>query len=925
MITDYKSTLNLPNTAFPMKANLAQREPAMVKFWQEKKLYEHLRQKRSGQPKFILHDGPPYANGDLHLGHSVNKILKDIIIKSQSMEGKDAPYIPGWDCHGLPIEHQVEKKVGRAGSKIDKATFRQKCREYAQKQVASQKQDYLRMGVLGDWDNPYLTMNYATEANIIRALGKIAVNGHLQRGYKPVYWSVVGRSALAEAEVEYHDKTSFSIDVAYPLTDDSQGTLETAINRQLDTKISLQIWTTTPWTIPSSLAISIHPDLDYCLVNIDERLVIIAEGLIEATVERMQAKSANTLATFKGNILQGLIATHPFYARDIPVLAGEHVTLEAGSGCVHTAPDHGLDDFYICQRHGINTINGIDEGGVFKTHVEGYAGEHVYKVDNKVIEQLQAHGNLQSQQQFVHSYPHCWRTKTPLIYRATPQWFIGMKDDFVQQLIQQVNQVQWIPGWGKERIEKMLKNSPDWCVSRQRTWGVPIALFTHSETGELHPNTEQLIEAVAAKVAIEGMDAWFESSTQNWLSQEESSQYDKVSDTLDVWFDSGVTHYSVLEAFPNLHYPANLYLEGSDQHRGWFQSSLKTAVAINGTAPYKTVLTHGFTVDEHGHKMSKSLGNVMGATETMNKYGADVLRLWIASTDYSAEMTYSEQAFARTADSYRRIRNTLRYCMANLNGFDFNQQSNIDNMLALDQWVIKAVAQLQQDVREYYANYQFVQVYQRIHRFCIIDLGGFYLDIIKDRIYTCHPQSRARLSAQTAIYHVAQTLVRTLAPILSFTTEEVWQELNTDSDDFSVFLSEYQTLPVIENAAISDDAWQVIQNVKQELNTELEVLRRDKKIGSSLEVEVIINCSQEIAKSLNLLEDELRFVLICSNATVEIGYHDNINFTITSSNNTKCERCWHFTTTVGNDTNHPTICTRCVTNIEQGGENRCYA
>ena len=975
-MTDYKQTLNLPQTDFPMKANLAQREPKILEKWQSADIYQNLRANRSGKPKFILHDGPPYANGDLHLGHSVNKILKDIVVKSRSMEGFDAPYVPGWDCHGLPIEHQVEKKVGKAGVKVDFATFRQKCRDYALKQVDNQRKDFIRMGIIGDWKNPYLTLNWETEANTIRALGEIAAKGHLQRGYKPVYWSVVGKSALAEAEVEYQDKTSYSIDVAYELSENAikQLTEIFSVDASIAAKqaIGIQIWTTTPWTLPASQAISVHPDLQYALVEINNEWLILAEDLIDATLVRMKVEQHQRIGTCRGSSLQGLVAKHPFYSRDIPVLLGDHVTTDAGTGCVHTAPDHGLDDFYVCQRSGIETLNYIDDGGVYKSNVERFAGQHVYKVDPLVIECLQEHNRLRAVDQFQHSYPHCWRTKTPLIYRATPQWFISMSaHQLGDQLVSAVDDVQWVPSWGKERIAGMLLSSPDWCVSRQRTWGVPITLFVHKTSGDLHPRIAELIEQVASKVANEGMDAWFESNIEDWLG-DDAQDYEMTTDTLDVWFDSGVTHYSVLKQRPELQFPADIYLEGSDQHRGWFQSSLKTSMAINGCAPYKTVLTHGFTVDAKGYKMSKSLGNVISPVDIMKQYGADILRLWIAATDYSAEITFSDEVLKRTADSYRRIRNTLRYCLANLNGFDPQQQLPTGDLLALDIWALDAVDALQKEVRSAYEQYQFHLVYQKIHRFCSIDLGGFYLDIIKDRIYTCGTDSRARLSAQTAIYTIVQVLVRCIAPVLSFTAEEIWDHLDAlgrgndsdgDQQEFtkgsisSVFMAEYLSLPSLSEQTsskqtsskqtVTTQQWQKIISVKEQFNRVLESIRSksdqgQKSIGSSLGVDVTLICDDSMFEAMSSVGDELKFILISSSANLIQSSDANaklllesdtlyesellgLQFHIVVSTNPRCVRCWHHCEDVGQHHDHPELCQRCIANVDGAGEQRNYA
>lgn len=934
-MTDYKSTLNLPKTSFAMKANLAQREPQILKRWQQEELYQQIRKARAGREKFILHDGPPYANGDIHIGHAVNKILKDIIVKAKTLSGYDAPYIPGWDCHGLPIEHNVEKKVGKAGFKVDHATFRKKCREYAARQVEGQKQGFIRLGVLGDWDHPYLTMDYKTEADIVRSLGKIVANGHLVRGFKPVYWSVVGGSALAEAEVEYQDKTSFSIDVKYAVVD--QADLAKRLGSLEGTgKVSVVIWTTTPWTLPSSQAVSVNAELDYVVLQVEGERLLFAEALQESVMRRVGIESAQIVARCKGSDLEDLKVCHPFYAWQLPVILGDHVTTEAGTGCVHTAPDHGMEDFVVGSKYGIGTLNYVDEHGNYRDMVEIFAGDHVYKVDEKVIALLQEKGVLLHQEKFQHSFPHCWRTKTPLIFRATPQWFISMSQKgLLDDVKKAVDGVQWIPDWGEARIRSMLDASPDWCVSRQRTWGVPITLFVHKETQELHPETPALVEKVAQKIETNGMDAWFDLDAAELLG-DDADNYSKVTDTLDVWFDSGVTHYSVMQQREELGYPADLYLEGSDQHRGWFQSSLKTAMAINGKAPYKQVLTHGFAVDADGKKMSKSLGNTVAPQKVMNELGADILRLWVAATDFSGDMSVSDEILKRTADSYRRIRNTTRYFLSNLSGFDPAQHAvDFDNMLELDKWAVDRTAKLQKEILACYDRYQFHQIYQKIHNFCIVDMGGFYLDIIKDRVYTMQENSVARRSAQTAQYLIVQAFVRWIAPILSFTADEIWQSLPGEKPA-NVFIAEWVALPELaEEASMNNSFWQTVAKVKTAVNKVLEAKRGAGEIGGSLAAEVTLYADSKLFEQLTLLGDELRFVLITSQAAclnidaapvnAEASEMEGLKVSVVKSSSEKCERCWHFRPDVGENSGHPTLCGRCVTNIEGDGEPRCYA
>lgn len=963
-MSDYKQTLNLPKTDFPMKASLAQREPGMLKRWQDMNLYQEIRRVSKGRPSFILHDGPPYANGDLHLGHSVNKTLKDIIVKARTLAGFDAPYVPGWDCHGLPIEHNVEKKKGKAGQKISYADFRKACRDYARRQVDNQMKDFVRLGVLGDWENPYLTMNFDTEANIVRALGRIVENGHLVKGFKPVYWSVVGASALAEAEVEYQDKTSFAIDVRFPLVDQPDWLAAFAAEDKADASLpsSLIIWTTTPWTLPSNQAVSLNADLEYSLVkanvpvssNADsegddaetaatsnagqgDELLIVATDMVDGVMQRYGCENWETLGIARGSALEGKSLQHPFVERQVPVLLGDHVTTDAGTGAVHTAPDHGMEDFVVGQTYGLKTLNLVDENGVFVEAAGELAGVHVYKADEQVLEILRREAALVHLEKIRHSYPHCWRTKTPLIYRATPQWFISMTENgLLDKSLEAVEGVQWIPEWGKARIELMLKGSPDWCVSRQRTWGVPITLFVAKADGSLHPDTPRLIEEVAKRIEETGIEAWFELDAAELLG-DEADQYNKVSDTLDVWFDSGVTHFSVLKQRESLSFPADLYLEGSDQHRGWFQSSLKTSIAMNGVAPYRQVLTHGFTVDSKGYKMSKSLGNTISPQEIFNEYGADILRLWVAATDYRGEIPMSKEILKRIADSYRRIRNTARFMLSNMSGFEPSTDAvAAEDMLALDYWICRRAQQLREEVKAEYEQYQFINVYQKIHHFCVIELGSFYLDIVKDRQYTTQSDSLARRSTQTAMYHVSEILVRLIAPVLSFTADEIWQSLPGERPA-SVFLSLFEDgLPGLSPHTEFDDAyWARVMSVKTAVNKELERQRAEKRVGAALSAEVVLYCNEALKTELTRLGDELRFVLIVSSATVETLDNvsadavetdvEGLKVLVSPSQSEKCVRCWHHRPDVGSDTAHPELCQRCVSNIDGNGEERFYA
>ncbi|MFP1684082.1 isoleucine--tRNA ligase [Alloalcanivorax sp. C16-1] len=937
-MTDYKATLNLPHTDFPMKAGLATREPERLAQWRQQDLYRKIRETAAGRPKFVLHDGPPYANGSIHIGHSINKVLKDMIVKARGFEGFDAPYVPGWDCHGLPIEHKVEQKVGKAGHKVDARTFREECRAYAAEQLEGQKQDFIRLGVFGDWDNPYLTMNFDTEANIIRALGKIVDKGLLTKGFKPVHWCLDCASALAEAEVEYQDKKSPAIDVAFAAVDPADFAARTGVTASAP---ALVIWTTTPWTLPANQAVAVHPEVDYVLLSGEQdgraRELVVAEALADTVIERYRLENVDRSSPFQGQVLENLSLNHPFLDRVVPVVLGEHVTVDAGTGCVHTAPGHGEDDFAVGKRYGLEVDSPVQDNGVFREDLPVVGGLHVNKANGPVIEALKEHDVLIAKQSITHSYPHCWRHKTPIIFRATAQWFIGLGESgLLARAREEVKKVTWTPDWGQARMEGMLRDRPDWCISRQRTWGVPIALFVDKATSEPHPDTPRLIEEVAKRVEKEGIEAWFQLDPVALLG-DDAERYSKVTDVLDVWFDSGTTHFSVLEQRPELTVPADLYLEGSDQHRGWFQSSLLTGTAIRDAAPYKGVLTHGFTVDEQGRKMSKSLGNVIAPQEVWNELGADILRLWIASTDYRGEMTVSKNIFKQVADSYRRIRNTARFLLSNLNGFDPAANALApDNMLALDRWAVARAAQLQDELRELYNGYQFHQVYQRLHNFCANELGGFYLDIIKDRQYTTREDSVARRSCQTALYLIAQALVRWMAPILSFTAEEIHEHLPGDKAD-SVFLTTwFDGLFALPADADMDLAfWERVQAVKQAVNKAIEEARNRKELRANLAADATLYVDDGLRDLLARLGDELRFVTITSTATLaplgeapadlEDSAVAGLKVQVAPSPYTKCARCWHHREDVGVDPAHPEICGRCVTNVEGPGEERDYA
>ncbi|MBD9552393.1 isoleucine--tRNA ligase [Pantoea sp. PNT01] len=938
-MSDYKSTLNLPETGFPMRGDLAKREPGMLQRWYADNLYGIIREAKKGKKTFILHDGPPYANGSIHIGHSVNKILKDIIVKSKGMAGYDSPYVPGWDCHGLPIEHKVEQMIGKPGEKVTAAEFRAACRKYAAEQVEGQKADFIRLGVLGDWDRPYLTMDFGTEANIIRALGKIIGNGHLHKGAKPVHWCLDCRSALAEAEVEYYDKTSPSIDVMFNAvdTDAVRGAFGVS---QVNGPISLVIWTTTPWTLPANRAISLHPEFEYQMIQIDGRALILAKELVESVMKRAGVSEWQVLGECQGAALELQKFQHPFLALESLVVLGEHVTLDAGTGAVHTAPGHGPDDYVIGQKYGIETANPVGPDGAYLPGTyPTLDGVNVFKANDMIVELLKEKGALLHVEKLLHSYPHCWRHKTPIIFRATPQWFISMDQKGLRaQSLKEIKGVQWIPDWGQARIESMVANRPDWCISRQRTWGVPMALFVHKESEELHPDTLALMEKVAQRVEQEGIQAWWDLDPRE-LMGDDADHYVKVPDTLDVWFDSGSTSYSVVDARPEFggHAP-DLYLEGSDQHRGWFMSSLMISTAMKGQAPYRQVLTHGFTVDGQGRKMSKSIGNTVAPQDVMNKLGADILRLWVASTDYSGEMAVSDEILKRSADAYRRIRNTARFLLANLSGFNpVTDLVKPEEMVVVDRWAVGRAQAAQADIVASYENYDFHEVIQRLMQFCSIEMGSFYLDIIKDRQYTAKGDGLARRSCQTALWHIVEALVRWMAPIMSFTADEIWGYLPGERAQY-VFTEEwYQGLfGLAEDEALNDAYWAELLKVRGEVNKVIEQARADKRIGGALEATVTLYADPELAAKLHALGNELRFVLLTSGAQVadyalandeaqQSELLKGLKIALHKAEGEKCQRCWHYTTDVGQNPEHAEVCGRCYTNVAGDGEQREFA
>ena len=928
-MTDYKQTINLPQTAFPMKADLANREPSQLARWLAEDTYGELRKLAAGRPRFVLHDGPPYANGTIHIGHAVNKILKDIIVKARTLEGFDAPYIPGWDCHGLPIELAVEKKQGRPGQKLSVNEFRAACREFAAAQVQQQREDFKRLGVLGDWDRPYRTMDPAYEAGQIRAFGKIIANGHLYKGAKPVHWCLDCRSALAEAEVEYEDKTSSAIDVGFEVAEVKDLAARLGCTVEEASGAQLVIWTTTPWTLPANEAVALGAEIDYALIEVEtaegyRRRLILAADLVGTCLARYGWSAApRVIARGSGATLDGLRLQHPFLDKQVAVINGEHVTLDSGTGAVHTAPAHGQEDFVVGQRYGLPVHNPVGGDGRFLPGTPLVEGLSIDEGGKLLIERMKGSGALLHHAPWRHSYPHCWRHKTPVIFRATPQWFISMDQKGLrQQALQDIKGVHWTPAWGEQRITGMIENRPDWCISRQRTWGVPIPLFVHKVSGELHPDTLALLEQVARRVETGGVEAWFALDPAELLG-EQAKDYDKVEDVMDVWADSGLSFECVANERPEIASPVDLYLEGSDQHRGWFHSSLLMSEALYARAPYRAVLTHGFTVDDKGRKMSKSLGNVIAPQKVMQSLGADVLRLWVASTDYANEMSVSDEILQRMSDSYRRLRNTLRFLLGNLAGFDpATDMVSGDQLVALDRWAIRRASELQAEVRAAYESYDFHLIYQKVHNFCIVDLGGCYLDVLKDRLYTTPAKSLARRSAQTAMYHLAEAMVRWLAPILSFTAEEVWQQL-PGARARSVFHVTWHDLPAMPVDSID---WPALMELRAEVQKRLERLRESGEIGAPLEAEVRVECSPEQAQPLGALGEELRFFLITSAASVVgVPGREALDIVLNKTNAPKCVRCWHRRADVGAHAEHPELCGRCVENVTGEGEQRRYA
>ncbi len=923
--TDYKSTLNLPETPFPMRGDLAKREPGCVKAWQEEQLYQRIRAAARGRPKFILHDGPPYANGDIHIGHAVNKTLKDIVVKSKTLAGFDAPYVPGWDCHGLPIEHQIEKKHGR---NLEPNQARMLCREYAAEQIERQKVDFQRLGVLGDWDRPYRTMDPPTEAAEIRVLGRIWKQGLLYRGLKPVNWCIDCHSALAEAEVEYEDKTSSAIDVAFRAHDPAR--LAKAFGaKAIPPKAAAVIWTTTPWTLPGNQAIAAHPGIEYELVQTAQGALILATELREACIKRDGLAAEAVLGRAKGAALAGLRFAHPFESRMVPMVSAAHVSLDAGTGLVHTAPAHGAEDFEVGVKNDLPLDQPVDDVGKFKPGVPHFGGLGVREAEKPILAMLKANGALLHHESLRHSYPHCWRHKTPIIFRATVQWFVGMDHPakggktLRETAMQAIAATQFFPAWGRPRLEAMIAKRPDWTLSRQRNWGTPLPFFLHRETDELHPDTEAMVEKAAELVDKGGIEAWFGATCEDFGV--DATKYRKISDTVDVWFDSGSTHFTVLRGLPDHQWPADLYLEGSDQHRGWFQSSLLTGCAMDGRAPYRALLTHGFTVDGQGRKMSKSQQNATAPRAISDSLGAEIIRLWVAATDYSGELAISDEILKRVVESYRRIRNTVRFLLANTADFDPAKHAlPVCEWLEIDRYALAMTRSMLADVTAGYERFEFHAVTQRIQMFCSEDLGAFYLDILKDRLYTTGRDSKARRAAQSALHAITQALLRVMAPILSFTAEEAWAVLHPGGDE-SVFLHTWKdVLPAQEGEGALLERWSRIRAIRAILAPRLEEQRAAGAIGSSLQADVELSASGADLALLRSLGDDLRFVTITSRAGVRDGTGE-LEVTVSPSTGAKCERCWHYRDDVGSDPKHASICARCVSNLEGPGEVRRHA
>lgn len=943
-----KYPLNLPDTPFPMRGNLPKREPEWIREWDEKHIYERIIDARRDAKKFILHDGPPYANGNIHVGHAVNKILKDMILKEKTLEGFQAPYVPGWDCHGMPIEVQIEKMHGK-NLPVDK--MQNLARAYALEQSKLQLADFKRLGVLGDWDNPYRTMKFKNEAEEIRALAAVVKKGYVYRGLKPVNWCFDCQSALAEAEVEYKDKKSHTIDVAFELADEDRARVEEIFGRSLEKPCFNVIWTTTPWTIPANQALNMNPELEYGLYDVGDRLLILGTGLAEAALERYGMKGEK-IATAMGDKFELVRFRHPLwhvhegFRRFSPVYLADYVDATAGTGIVHSAPAYGVDDFISCKKHGMTNdqvLTPVMGDGTYSESLPLFGGLNIWAAADKICETIAVAGNLLSHGSIVHSYMHCWRHKTPLVYRATNQWFVrmdapnadtrGVLDTEASErslrdaALECVKATKFFPTWGINRLYAMIENRPDWCISRQRNWGVPLPFFMHKETGELHPRTLEIMEEVAKMVEEKGIESWATAKPEDFLTADEAADYVRSTDILDVWFDSGVTHYTVMRGShaDELAWPADLYLEGSDQHRGWFHSSLLTGTMIDGRAPYKMLLTHGFVVDEKGEKMSKSKGNVVRPQEVSEKFGAEILRLWVASTDYSGELRLGQTILKRVVESYRRVRNTLRFLLANTSDFDASKDLvPVENLLELDRWALAYTERFQKEVLAEYGEFRFHNVVSMLQTFASADLGSFYLDVLKDRLYTTAPGSEARRSAQTALWYITKTLLRLMAPVLSFTAEEAFKVFSPNESE-TIFTERFEPLPEVAGAEALLAKWDAVRTVRADLQKKIEELRGEGQIGSSLQAVVRIEAAPAVYDALASLGDELRFVMIVSAVELVKSADEETHFAVSASKEGKCERCWHYVAGIGSDAEHPTLCPRCASNLFGAGEKRLFA
>ena len=924
---EYKETLNLPKTDFPMKGNLPHREPEILKKWDEKSVYHRNLEQSENKKQYILHDGPPYANGDIHIGHAVNKILKDFIIKSKIMSGYHVPFIPGWDCHGLPIELQVEKKYGKAKFRDNPKGFILACREFAEKQIKKQKEDFIRLGIFGTWDKPYTSMDKEIESEIVNSLSKMIKNGHIYYGSKPVHWCIESSSALAEAEVEYKDITSHAVCVNFKVLNKKDISLHEKLDKDFD--VYIPIWTTTPWTLPANRAVALSSSIDYSFVKIKDRYLILAKNLIASVMDKSNISNYEILFSIDNEDFSKLELQHPFYDFKVPAIIADHVTDENGTGAVHIAPGHGTDDYLAGKKYNLEIYNPVDDYGRFYESLPIFGGKKIRECNDEIIELLKENKSLLFSENYEHSYPHCWRYKTPLIFRATPQWFMSMDNSGLRKSIQkEIPIINWLPSWGQDRIFNMIEGRPDWCLSRQRNWGVPLPLFLHKESNELHPDTQTILNKASEIIKDGNIEAWIDYDKKLLVKDIES--YTEVKDTLDVWFDSGVTHQSVLKN-RGIEETADLYLEGSDQHRGWFQSSLITSHAMFGKSPYKNVLTHGFVVDKDGQKMSKSIGNIISPQKIIKDKGADILRLWVAMTDYSKEMTISDEIIKRVSESYRRIRNTSKFLLSNISDYD-GTEIDLDNMVQIDKWIIHKAKKLNIQIQKDYSEFKFHKLIQDIINFCTLELGGYYLDIIKDRLYTSKSDGLSRRSAQKTCHILISYLNSWIAPILTFTAEEIYSKMPNAKD--SIYLTEWFDIDFsMDDHEI--DIYDSLYSIKPFVSRMIEEARNDNKVGSSLECKLDLICNDKLYQNINNISDELKFVFIVSECTLRLGNENDsysidknpykLSISISKSQNNKCERCWHLNETVGTIEDHPTICRRCFDNVYGDGECRKFA